>query len=125
MKNLPALFERHSNLYFLPLSSQTRDQLLSSPPLQQVSTPANKLLRLASPNLIQEVSPLHLSQNAPYQLSSYVVNQKLKRFGLHNKPSSSTPKAFLHPSMSTNLSMQAQEDEVLENGIQTIHNEYL
>ena len=64
-RNLPALFERRSNQYFLPPSSQTRDQLLSSLPLQQASTPSNKLIRLASPNLIQEVSPLHFSQMHP------------------------------------------------------------
>ena len=73
--NLPTSFERRSKLYFLPSSSQTRDQLLSSLPLQQVSTPANKQLRLASPNLIQEVSPLHLSQ---MHLSTFLLHHQSK-----------------------------------------------
>ena len=59
---------RSESLYFIPPSSQARGQLLL--PLQQVSTLANKLLRLASPNLIQEVSPLHLSQMHPLNFPS-------------------------------------------------------
>ena len=67
-RNLPSSFERRSNLYFLPSSSQTRDQPLSSLPLQQVSIPASNLLRLTSPNLIQDVIPLHHSQMHPLSL---------------------------------------------------------
>ena len=64
-RNLPASFEHRSSLYFLPLSSQARAPFLSPLSLQQSLTPPNKQRKLASPNLIQDVTPLHLSQMQP------------------------------------------------------------
>ena len=93
-RNLPASFERLSNQYFLPSSSQTRDQPLSSLPQQQVSIPASNLLRLTSLNLIQDVIPLHLSQMHPLSLPPTSSIKISKDFD-SRKPTSSTPRNFI------------------------------
>ena len=88
--NLSASFKRRSNLYFLFPSSQPIAQswLLTSP--QQASTPSNKHRKLASPNLIQEETPLLLSQ---MQTFSFPPNSSTKI----SKDLDSTTKQLLPP----------------------------
>ena len=58
----PALFERLSSLYFLSASSHFVNRSWLRAIFSQSSKPRSRCRRLLSPNLIHDVTPLHLSQ---------------------------------------------------------------